>query len=344
MTKTALKLLMFFCCCACNRGIAQVNENTKRNIDSTLGITGDQENIVFKAREIVPAPSTKHSYIGTFEFKNNSQRAIMLTGFPSPRVGTYRPHAVEFEVKESNGWTKLDIGYCGFHESEISIAANSECLLVIDLGSFKESRGAVDGRVRLGKYTSDSFVLDWARDESKGLFKLARQTHLNKLRRLMRDAGFKHSETSGEDFYKQLLFTLLSPTDSDDLGFDPFLGDLDFIPVESSGGNLRIDFHGSVMVEYEYQYSGLIYLNPATFTPEWYRTIMPNHVAIGAWGNARSLKLDDGSAFYTDANKLYIEIKYHARLGQQLPGIDASKKIFTQMLSKFGDCLETSPE
>ena len=98
------------------------------------------------------------------------------------------------------------------------------------------------------------------------------------------------------------------------------------------------------MVGNEYQYSGMLVLNPATFTPAWYQTSASNHAAVGIWGKARTLKLDDGSGFYTEANKLYLEIKYHASPGNTLPGEGASKKLLSRMLSKLGNCLEASGE
>lgn len=299
-----------------------------------------QGHVVFKARDIVPSP-TGQSYMGFFVFRNNSRRPIHLSGSEGPRAGIYTATQVEFEVQGNEDWTKLDIGYDGI-PNEFTVAPNSECLLAIDLFAFKERSVSVVGRVRVGGYTSESFVLDWAADRSKGRFRLAREQNLNKIRKLLRGVGFKRSVIAGEDFCRRLLVTILSPTDSDDLGFAPFRGDLDVVPIESLGGNLRFDFHGSVLVDDEYQYSGMLVLNPATFTPAWYQTAALNYSAVGTWGKGRTLKLDDGSGFYSDGNKLYLEIKYRAPHGQTLPDEDASKRLLSRILDKLGDCLEPS--
>lgn len=297
--------------------------------------------VVFKALEIAPSP-TGSSYTGLFVFRNNSRRAISLPGAEGPRANTFTARHVGFEVRDNEKWTNLDVGYCGIPK-EFSVAPKTKCLVAIDLYAFKERDTSVVGRICVGGYTSESFTLDWAVDRSKGRFRLARKEYVEKTRKLLRAAGFRASLTNDEDFCRRLLGAILSPTDSNDLGFVPFRGDLDVAPAQASGGNLRFDFHGSVIIDYQYQYSVMLVVNPLTFSPEWYRASVSKHAAVGTWGAARTLTFDDGSGFYTDANKLYLEIKYHPTPGKTLPNEEASKKLLSRMLSKLGDCLEASP-
>lgn len=341
MIRTAVTLqVVISSLCACDRPPGSTS--TSPVVDLGGDVAPEEDHVVFSAREITPSP-TRKGYRGLFAFSNNTRSTIRLPGLEGPHVGFYTADKVVFEVQDHEKWTQLDIGYCGF-PGEVTVGPNSECLMDIDLFAFKEQSVAVVGRVRVGGYTSESFVLDWPTDRRKGRFKLAREEYLEKIRMQLRDAGFKESVTTGEDFCRRLLVTILSPLDRNDLGFAPFEGELDVVPVQISGGNLRFDFHGSVIIYYEYQYSGMLVVNPSTFTPAWYGASALSHAAIGNWGKARTLKVDDGSGFYTESNKLYLEIKYHVPTGKTLPDAAASQTLLSRVIGKLGDCLEARKE
>ena len=314
--------------------------------DRELNRSGDavprraHSDIVFKARSIDPSP-TGRGYIGVFTFRNNTRGSISLPGLEAPGAGIYSLSHVEFEVRENAKWITMNIAYDGI-APEFTVAPKSECLLAIDLIGFREQNDAVVGRVRVSGYTSESFLLDWPSDKANGRFRQAKQEHVRKIRRLLREAGFRESATAGEDFYSTLLSKILRTTESDDLGFARFQGELNTVPIEISGGNLRFDFSGSVMVNSDYQYSGMLVLNPSTFTPAWYRISAPSFASVSTWGTARILKIDDGSGFYTEANKLYLEIKYRAAPDEKLPDEDRSTELLSRMLHAFDDCLKPS--
>jgi len=304
--------------------------------------SSSKSEMVFKLIKIVP--TYQENYLGHFLFINRTDENIKFYGWEPPKNGTFTPipATLHYEVEIDGEWNELDKGlYSGLPEI-FTLKPKKRVELIVELGvfdQFENKEEPLKARIKYYGFTSESFVLDWEKDRREGIFASLRKEHVDKVRELLLQSGFKLELIQGEVFFQQFRYSLISI--ADDYGFEPFQGDLDSLPRIDSDGNVSFSFASSnAGKDYEYQYVCFLYINPTTFSPKRFRENYMQYVQVGTWGKGRSMEFDMGSGILLErGDMLYFEIQYFPLINPSLPDEEASREFFIKMLENLANWL-----
>jgi hypothetical protein len=321
-------------------GCNEKNDNAEQpNEDDSAWV--QEPRGVFKPVQIVPSPF-RESYVGHFLFINKTKKKIKIPGYSPPVRGKFSPspESVVYQIESNGQWKRVDGLLTDGLPRYFDMSPKTQYEFVIDLWPIKNTGKPVNARVVLAGFTSERFVLDWAKDRREGNFASARKQHIDKLRRLFLQAGFKPDLISQDDFCQRFLESLMAVTGSNQLGFDRFKGNLDVLPKITSYGGIDFVFHSDVLLNHQYQYGCAIQINPSNFTPTWFLKSYAKHVQVGVWGNARRIKFDDGTRLLPNQSRFYFAVKYRSPEDKGLPDEESSRKLFMNMLHNLGGWLK----
>jgi len=314
--------------------------NDKNNSNSA-----SKRKIVFKTIKIVP--TYQESYIGHFLCINRTEENIKFYGWEPLKNGKFNPipATIHYEVEMDGEWNELDQGFYSGIPEVFTLKSKNHVELIVKLGyldRFKNKGESLKARIKYYGFASESFVLDWDKDRRDGIFEALRKEHIDKVRDLLFQAGFKSELIQGDDFSQRLRQSLISVADDNKFGFEPFQGDLDFPPYIDSKGNISYGFCSSnAGREYEYQYVCWLDINPSKFNPSWFRENYQNHIIIGKWGKGRNMKFDAnyGHPMRGDSG-INIEIHYFPLISSSLPDEEASREFFIKILENLDSWLK----
>jgi hypothetical protein len=292
----------------------------------------------FKPIEIKPSPEDG-VYEGRFLFINNTAAPVMVPSFDEPVGGRVTPQFLRFQMEKKEGWEELEVGYCGLGD-EIPMAPHKAYEFVVSLSRFDESETPVTGKLGVADFWSEPFVLDWRKDRSAGKFAQARQENFAKVRAAFAKAGFKQELLEGDDFCFRLLQVLMKPTSGKTaaVNFPPFVGRLDVVPQIGLDGKIRIDFGSDEIRNYDTEYQGWFSLDPAKFTPEWFRAAVKEHVSASQRGDGGvGMELDDGTNWKAP---FYLHVTCEPFDKSKRPSGEDAGKVFTQMLGNLDGWLK----
>jgi hypothetical protein len=287
-------------------------------------------NYVFKPIEIRPSPNGA-TYEGRFLFINKESSPVEIFGFDEPLDGKFEPQYPAFRVLKDGEWKEFHFGHCGTGAQQFAMQPGKEYEFITGLWGFDEQDAPLTGKIGVTDYWSEPFVLDWKKDRSAGKFDLARKENFEKVRAGFAKAGFKQELLAGDDFCTRLLQAMMKETLAKDMvdSFHPFAGKLDVVPSIQLNGSIRIDFVSDEVRDNDTEFRGWFVLDPHRFSPEWFRTLVKQHVEVGEWGEGVQMELDGGSHF--DA-PFYLSINYVPFDHAKRPSKEDSEKLFRQML------------
>lgn len=293
----------------------------------------------FKPIEIKPSPSDG-IYEGRFLFINNTAAPVMVPAFDEPVGGRLEPQFLRYQVQEGGTWSELEVGYCGLPD-EIPMEPHKAYEFVVSLSRFDESETPVTGKLGVGDFWSEPFVLDWKKDRADGKFARAKQENFAKVRAAFAKAGFKEELLEGDDFCFRLLQILVKPISGKTAAaaaFPPFAGRLDVIPKIGLDGKIRIDFESDEVREFDREYNGWFSIDPEKFSPEWFRTAIKEHVETSERGDGGvSKELDDGTNFNAP---FFLQINCEPFDKSKRLSPEDAKKLFTKMLENLDGWLK----
>jgi len=292
----------------------------------------------FKPIEIKPSPSDG-VYEGRFLFINNTSQPVEIPSFDEPVGGRVVPQFLRYQALKDGTWSELEVGYCGLAD-QIQMEPHKAYEFVVSLGTFDESEMPVTGKIGVGDFWSEPFVMDWKKDRGAGKFAQARQENFAKVRAAFSKAGFKQELLEGDDFCFRLLQIVMNPSSGKAAAaaaFPPFVGRLNVVPGIGLDGKIRIDFGSDEIRDYDTEYRGWFSIDPAKFTPEWFRTAIKEHVRVSDWGDGIQMELDDGSAF---DSPLFFQVICEPFDKSKRPSKEGAGKVFAKMLENLDGWLK----
>jgi hypothetical protein len=285
----------------------------------------------FKPIEVKPSPDDG-VYEGRFLFINNTSSPVTVPSLDEPVGSRLAPYFVDFQMRKGNEWSDIETGYCGLAD-DIPLAPHKAYEFVVSLSSFHESETPVTGKIGVGDFWSEPFVMDWKKDRAAGKFAQAKQANFANARAAFAKAGFKPELLEGDDFCFRLLQVLMKPTSGKtaaEASFPPFAGRLDVIPRIELDGKIRIDFESDETRNYDNDYNGWLSLDPARLTPEWFRAAVKEHVSVSQRGDGGvSMELDDGTSWRAP---FFLQINCEPFDKSKRLSKEDALKVFTQML------------
>jgi hypothetical protein len=192
----------------------------------------------------------------------------------------------------------------------------------------------------VGEFTSEPFVLDWAKHRANGAFVAAKKRNFQEVRTGLAKAGFRPELLEADDFCARLLHSAVVEATHPGRGdvLAKFTEKLRVTPSVELNGNIRIDFASddSGPADGSPIYRGFWVLNPKKFNSAWLEKTAPKHVDVSRWGTKVEMKLDDGSEYWGTDVRFYFSMDYVApSAALSVPTDEAAKRTVLRILENL---------